>query len=381
MNNSYNVPVAVLSNRKTTLPIFNLPTVMGRNDQAVDVYLYHESISREHCMFEYLEGMFTIKDLGSTVGTFVNGSRLEPGIPYSLESGSKLKIGKLKFNVEVNLDELNMRAQAGFASPQQAAFGEQAAFAPDMTPPMQNPIPQQSEDEPSIPGERRIVVEVRALGEYDYDESEVEYIDCGISSDDRPLTYTGSMERSEVEEALQEDSVEEESIDEASVELSSPDIRDTQAMDMEEAEEALAEAEEEVVSNLLEADDEATVILSCAQAAQTEESKDDEEAVKKTSLSWIDDESGEIMRLVIDSYPFSIGRKSDENDYAIRRKGISRRHMTFDIIDGDVCICDENSTNGVRLRGERLEPGEYAVVESGDGIRAGGITFAVKIDE
>ena len=55
--------------------------------------------------------------------------------------------------------------------------------------------------------------------------------------------------------------------------------------------------------------------------------------------------------------------------------------MTFDIIDGDVCICDENSTNGVRLRGERLEPGEYAVVESGDGIRAGGITFAVKIDE
>lgn len=361
MNNLNNTPVAVLRNRKMTLPIFTLPTVLGRNDQAVDVYLFHESISREHCIIEFIEGMLTIKDLGSTVGTFINGGRIEPGIPYQLEQGCKLKIGKVKFNVEINAAELFARAQNGFnAQPQvgfnaqpQAEFNAQAQaeFATQ-----ENYAPEPKVEEESIPGQRLLTVEARELAPHEYDESEVVLIDCGLGS------------------AIKEESIEE------LPKKNAYDAKETQSMDMEEAEEAFAEAEEEVVSNLLEADDESTVILSVAQAGQTEE-PEAEESTLKTTLSWIDDESGEIMRLVIDKYPFSIGRKSEDNDYVIRRKGISRKHMSFDIIDGDVCIRDENSTNGVRIRGEKIEPGEYAVLESGDGIRAGGITFAVKIEE
>lgn len=404
MNNTQNAAVAVLKNRKTTLPIFNLPTVLGRNDQAVDIYLYHESVSREHCMFELLEGMFTVKDLGSTAGTFINGGRLEPGIPYQLEPGSKLKIGKVKFTVEINQDELLRIAQEGFAAAQQPGIAAQEGIAPDPFPNEEvAPAQQPAEDAPaedSVPGQRRIAVDVREVGEYEYDESEVVYINCGIGSEAKAGIDSGSEVPEDPEipeipespddikniEAIEDAPVDEDSIDEHEADIHEPDIKETQSMDMEEAEEAIAEAEEEVISNLLEADDESTVILSVSQAVQPEETEASEETEameepKKTTLSWIDDESGEIMRLIIDRYPFSIGRKSEENDYVIRRKGISRKHMTFDIIEGDVCICDENSTNGVRVSGEKLEPGEFTELRSGDGIRAGGITFAVKIED
>ena len=223
MNNLNNTPVAVLRNRKMTLPIFTLPTVLGRNDQAVDVYLFHESISREHCIIEFIEGMLTIKDLGSTVGTFINGGRIEPGIPYQLEQGCKLKIGKVKFNVEINSAELFARAQNGFNAQPQVGFNAQPQAEFNAQPQaefaaQENYAPEPKVEEESIPGQRLLTVEARELAPHEYDESEVVLIDCGLGS------------------AIKEESIEE------FPKKSAYDAKETQSMDMEEAEEAFAEA-------------------------------------------------------------------------------------------------------------------------------------------
>lgn len=57
-------------------------------------------VSRRHARIQYLNNQFTIEDLGSTNGTFVNrGARLLPGNKQPLKNGDEIIVGKtfLKF--------------------------------------------------------------------------------------------------------------------------------------------------------------------------------------------------------------------------------------------------------------------------------------------
>jgi EAL domain-containing protein (putative c-di-GMP-specific phosphodiesterase class I) len=57
------------------IPILKVPFVIGRSDDA-DHTIYSGKISKEHAQIEVRDGRYSIRDLESTNGTFVNGKRV-----------------------------------------------------------------------------------------------------------------------------------------------------------------------------------------------------------------------------------------------------------------------------------------------------------------
>lgn len=338
-NNQFRRPLATLTNRRTVLEIFDMPSKLGRNDNAVDVYFFHESISREHCIFECINGRYTVTDLGSTVGTFIEGFRLEPNVPYNVEDGARMKLGKVKFVFNADYAELNARRNMH--------------------------APQAEQESHKIVESGVITVSARELNDYEYNEEEVVYIDCGIDNDNKPKTFTtNEIGKKEIENAMSEaDQNKPASKIEDFINEEVPgDLKVTQKLDLSELEEDTGEIRD------VNADE-----------ADFYEASADSNADKSIYLKWIDDESGETKNLHIDHFPFYIGRKSTENDYAVAKKGISRRHMHFEKAGEEFYICDDDSTNGTKLNGSRIDSGVRTAVKTGDRLRIAGITFNIEI--
>ena len=356
-NDSAMPPVAVLSNRKMKIEITNIPSTLGRNEGMVDIYLFHESISRAHCVFECMGGKVTVKDLGSTAGTFINGVQLEANVPYNLEEGCKLTIGKVKLSVHVDYDELARR--------EQIQSMKKMAYESEMRSEMES-------------RSKSVTIDAKELNIYEYDESEVVYIDCGLRPKKKSLSYTNELRKKEIEKA-QED-----------------ELKQTKLLRKEEivntAEKAKPAAPVTPVTPVVpvtpaETQKAAPVVVPVEkpEPAAPEAPVRKPAAVPETKkpvlmLSWIDDETGDTNKLRIDRFPFSIGRKSDENDYAVRRRGMSRKHMHFEESGGSVYLVDDNSTNGVSLNGSKVEAGRKCELKAGDSINVAEITFNVSID-
>jgi two-component system, cell cycle response regulator len=89
-------------------PIAKEKTVMGRGDK-VDVRLVDEGISREHAQLIQQGEKVILEDLGSTNGTFCNGTRVQR---QPLNHGDKILLGSttiLKFSYNDKLDEMFQR--------------------------------------------------------------------------------------------------------------------------------------------------------------------------------------------------------------------------------------------------------------------------------
>ncbi|MBX3356643.1 MAG: sigma-70 family RNA polymerase sigma factor [Phycisphaeraceae bacterium] len=63
--------------------------------------LDHESISRSHARLAVVDGQWTVADLGSRHGTYVNQERLAPEHPRRLASGDLLVVGPWRWRVEL----------------------------------------------------------------------------------------------------------------------------------------------------------------------------------------------------------------------------------------------------------------------------------------
>lgn len=83
---------------------------LGRLDPASDVFPeidltndggLEKGVSRRHARVLKREGIVVVEDLGSINGTFVNGKRLAPYLPETLNSGDTLQIGRLLIDVEL----------------------------------------------------------------------------------------------------------------------------------------------------------------------------------------------------------------------------------------------------------------------------------------
>jgi adenylate cyclase len=72
------------------------PVVIGRCPNA-GAPLTDPEVSRRHCEVSRLDGALVVRDLGSTNGTFVNGSRVAEAV---LKSGDRLAIGRTEFVVQ-----------------------------------------------------------------------------------------------------------------------------------------------------------------------------------------------------------------------------------------------------------------------------------------
>jgi hypothetical protein len=75
------------------------PVVVGRTTEN-DVSIPEYSISKRHCSFELKDGMMTVSDCGSTNGTALNGTPLEPGASVPLCGGEQITMGRFTFVYE-----------------------------------------------------------------------------------------------------------------------------------------------------------------------------------------------------------------------------------------------------------------------------------------
>jgi len=66
-------------------------------------------ISRKHCSITQLDGTWSISDLGSKHGTWLNDQPLEPGLPYPLHHGDKITLATsivlLRFAIAPELEK------------------------------------------------------------------------------------------------------------------------------------------------------------------------------------------------------------------------------------------------------------------------------------
>jgi len=70
--------------------------ILGRGDDA-DLKVPHETVSDRHCAFERIGTLWSVRDLESTNGTYLNGKRLGSGEQLPLKFGTKLMLGEAQF--------------------------------------------------------------------------------------------------------------------------------------------------------------------------------------------------------------------------------------------------------------------------------------------
>jgi len=133
-------------------------TLVGRKEEC-DLRLDHKSVSKMHCVIVKTDGLLMVRDLGSTNGTRVNGTRVRRA---ALLPNDQLTIARFKFRVHLGAGEGPI---APDAHTQQLETGEvvkllQKAPPPaavgrapgSMPPPLQpNPLPDVYPDDSDEP--------------------------------------------------------------------------------------------------------------------------------------------------------------------------------------------------------------------------------------
>src|SRR6202035_3606001 len=77
-------------------------TLVGRKEDC-DLRLDHKSVSKMHCVIVKTDGLLLVRDLGSTNGTRVNGTRIRRA---ALLPNDQLTIARFKFRVHLGPADL-----------------------------------------------------------------------------------------------------------------------------------------------------------------------------------------------------------------------------------------------------------------------------------
>ncbi|WP_147917487.1 FHA domain-containing protein [Ruania zhangjianzhongii] len=73
--------------------LLDAPRVTSGRDPAADIFLDDVTVSRKHAEFVGEAGQFTVRDIGSLNGTYVNRSRIDDAV---LHAGDEVQIGKYR---------------------------------------------------------------------------------------------------------------------------------------------------------------------------------------------------------------------------------------------------------------------------------------------
>src|SRR5258705_3739487 len=85
---------------------------VGRHESQ-DISVREAEVSRKHCVFRQKGGVYTLEDLGSAIGTSVNG---EPIKVQELKSGDVIAVGSLKIKFGQTASPVKPGANVRFAS-------------------------------------------------------------------------------------------------------------------------------------------------------------------------------------------------------------------------------------------------------------------------
>ncbi|MBQ1471078.1 FHA domain-containing protein [Eubacterium sp. AB3007] len=340
-------PIAVLAGKKCQLRIFDLPVTIGRNSEMVDVPLVEYSVSRRHCALELLDENIVLVDLGSYVGTFVERHKLQEGEACVLQNGQTIRIGKEKFKLTIFQEELMRRIQEA----------RRASITPE-----------QMEEE-----DTGFLIDTFDDGESVEELEEIE-----------DLEEAGAVEEVEAIEELPEGE-EAEVIEEGEPEEEVEEVEEVEEIEEVEDLEEIEEASEILEAEDMPEDSESFAVIDEIEVLEEEEETDAEltEMIDYAEhggivFVWEDDLTGESDRFEISKDLFVIGRQEGDVDHVIQAKGISRKHCYISKRNGGYYIYDMQSTNGVTLNGEKIDPEREVLLEAGDTVQIGERVYTVE---
>ena len=90
-------------------PLTKEISVLGRRQDCA-LRIPTRDVSRQHCELVQQKGQLTVKDLGSSNGTYVNGKRVAES---ELKPGDYLKVGPVMFAVQINGKPAEIQPHAG----------------------------------------------------------------------------------------------------------------------------------------------------------------------------------------------------------------------------------------------------------------------------
>ncbi len=83
--------------------------VIGREDPISEVFPdldltglggMENGVSRKHAIIHRSGADYTVEDMGSTNGTYVNKKRIQPHVPQAIQPGDEVRFGKLAFSLK-----------------------------------------------------------------------------------------------------------------------------------------------------------------------------------------------------------------------------------------------------------------------------------------
>lgn len=75
--------------------------IIGKSVNSDGVIKDNKAVSRSHCMILINDGIYSIVDLESANGTYLNGVKLSPGEQYHINDGDKIRIANSNWVVEL----------------------------------------------------------------------------------------------------------------------------------------------------------------------------------------------------------------------------------------------------------------------------------------
>lgn len=89
------------------IPLLKTMLVVGRRESS-DIVLRFPNVSGSHCELSLVDGYWFVKDLGSSNGTKVNGSRISE---QRLDPGDKLSVAKHEYELNYEPSKLGAKAE------------------------------------------------------------------------------------------------------------------------------------------------------------------------------------------------------------------------------------------------------------------------------
>lgn len=91
--------VAVNAPNRVEIDVTKDHFVLGRNTAADGIISFNTKIGRMHCSIDRQNERYAVTDMNSKNHTYLNGTELEPGRPYPLKNGDKLRLANSDFQI------------------------------------------------------------------------------------------------------------------------------------------------------------------------------------------------------------------------------------------------------------------------------------------